>query len=153
MKFKLTLLDIRLRVVYTFILLVAIFIFATGWESYFSFDNSVILIQTFAWAVVFSLTTIFICFVVGLPIRINLKLKTWWRKNYLIAHVGIIIGSVFLIVSILPNFANGTIVESMEGGEYRTRTPNPFFATVGWILTAFMSLHFYLPTTWGKEIK
>lgn len=136
-------LTIFAQAVCTFILLVFIYMVFALLESDLGFDGLVGLLLSFVFAIIFALVTIIICFLIGLPIRLNNRLKIWWEDNYLISPVGVAVGLVILIISTLPQLATSRIVfDAAENYGRQITTPNVSLATLGWFLTAFMSLHF-----------
>ena len=47
---------------------------------------------------VISSISVFLCFILGLPIRLNKKMNDWWISNFYIAIVGVPVGLVLLVV-------------------------------------------------------
>ena len=77
--------------------------------------------------------TITACLLVGLPIRLNTKIKYWWTTNSLIPILGTTTGLTLIAVSILP------VITTHQ------KTPNETLTIAGWFVTAFFTLHIYPP--------
>jgi hypothetical protein len=84
------------------------------------------------------LVTLVICLLIGLPIRFNTKINTWWRRHPFVPLTGIIIGVVLLYLSQLRAF---TEVESYY--DIVQVRNNPYMSITGWFLTAFCLVHMY----------
>ena len=95
-------------------------------------------------AVVLAALTIFCCLILGLPIRLIKKVKTWWSRHFYIAIGLTLLGLTLLVLSLTPQFIEETIVTS-EGFEMTKEIPNIGLAVAGWLVTAFSVLHTYPP--------
>jgi hypothetical protein len=105
-------------------------------------------------ATIFSILTIFICSLVGLPIRLNIELNKWWQDNYYIAIIWAFCGLIFIILAWTPYFINTIGTYSIEGFyEGIKRIPNAALTISGWFLIAFSLLHFYPPRQLIEKIK
>lgn len=135
---------VSLQMAVTFaVLFVVYMVFAVldGGEADLIHWAGLFLIQPLIAAVVSSLT-ILVCYLVGLPIRLNEKLHDWWRSRPLIPITGGIIGVILLLLSFNVNFAETVMVE-MDAEEVTKQIPNTTMILTGWFLIAFSSLHFY----------
>lgn len=95
-------------------------------------------------AIIFAILTIFICGLIGLPIRINRKLNDWWRTKFYVSVILAFIGGILSIVSFLPTFVQKTEYE-INGIIEIVTIPNIFLAITGWFLIAFGILHSFPP--------
>lgn len=89
-----------------------------------------------------SVVTIAVCLVVGLPIRINRAINSWWTKNLWLPITTLVLGISFLILSGHPSFRD-TVSTTIENHNGYKEIPNLTFVTLGWILTAFSMLHVF----------
>lgn len=95
-------------------------------------------------AVILSGITIFFCFLLGLPIRLNSKINVWYRKHFYISIIGFFIGISLLIIAFMPAFKES--VNYVFEDEVVVRSiSNLFYAIFGWFLIAFSTLHIYPP--------
>ncbi|HVU58311.1 MAG TPA: hypothetical protein VHD83_24790 [Puia sp.] len=86
-----------------------------------------------------------VCFLAGLPIRINRRTNDWWTHHQLIPIIGVIIGSVSMLLSC-------TVFEQVD--HYYDITmirSNPFLSIGGWAITIFCLLHWY-PTLLRRNL-
>ncbi len=95
-------------------------------------------------AICLSLLTIIVCGIIGLPIRLNNRFNKWWRTNFYFAIILGIIGLVFCVISVFPNFIE-QVEYRIDGLEQTATVPNRFFSVSGWFLIAFGLLHLFLP--------
>jgi len=95
-------------------------------------------------AALFSIFTIIICSIIGLPIRLNVRLKTWWSKHFYISIILATIGVISCAISLTPMFIE-EITYSLEGIERTDTVPNQILSILGWFVLAFGTLHLYLP--------
>ena len=95
-------------------------------------------------AIIFAFLTIFICSLIGLPIRINKRLNEWWRTKFYVSIILTFIGVILSIVSFLPTFVQKTEYE-INGIIEIVTIPNVFLAITGWFLIAFGILHSFPP--------
>jgi energy-converting hydrogenase Eha subunit A len=84
-------------------------------------------------AIVFTLITIIACLIIGLPIRMNKKIKHWWAVHFYIALSGFILGLILIGLSTM-----------------QTPVPGLYLSLPGWFLTAFCALHFFPGRKFGK---
>lgn len=96
------------------------------------------------YAIIFSGLTIGICFLVGLPIRLNNRLNTWWRKHFYISTILIFIGLGLCVTSLTPSFIE-EVTYSMEGVERTDIVPNQLLSITGWFVLAIGTLHQFPP--------
>jgi hypothetical protein len=103
-------------------------------------------------AVILSVFTIVICFIVGLPIRLNKNLFKWWTNKFYVSIVGIVCGVSLLLLSFFPHFLQ-TIKTEIEGQETIRKIPNLSLVVTGWFLTAFSTLHLFPPLILRKKLE
>ena len=85
---------------------------------------------------------VFLCLVIGLPIRLIRKLNQWWTKNFYLAYLLTLIGLLLLFIATLPQFLELKTV-MFEGEERIKMIPHFGFALSGWFLICFSILHSY----------
>jgi hypothetical protein len=148
-----TILTLVLQLVFTFIVTFCIYMIFVLIDSDFGFDGifGIVFIQPII-AIIISSLTIFVCFIVGIPIRFHKKLNIWWKKNYYLSIIGIIIGLIFLGLALLPSFSE-TVNYDLDGVPTIKQIPNSIFTYIGWLLTAFSILHTYPPLQITEKIK
>jgi hypothetical protein len=96
--------------------------------------------------IVFSIITIMICVVIGLPLRLIPSVRNWWLSKPLLPLVILALGILLLFLSINPNFQITGIVD--ENGRMLVRHySNVYISLTGWFLTAFILLHLYPAVT------
>ena len=93
---------------------------------------------------VLSVLTIICCFIVGLPIRLNRNIKTWWIRNFYISIIATICGLILLFLAMIPLFTE-TVRTQVDGQETLKNIPHSFLSYTGWFLTAFATLHLFPP--------
>ena len=122
-------------------------------DSDFGFDGlfGLVIFQPII-AIILSGLTIFVCIIVGLPIRLNTRLNYWWTTNFYIAIIGAIIGMTFLFLALLPTFSE-TVTYDLDGEPTLKQIPNSTFSYIGWLLTAFSILHIYPPRQLTEKAK
>ena len=91
---------------------------------------------------IISLTTIIICLLIGLPIRLVPKVYKYWTHKPFIVIVSVTIGAILLLLSLNNNFTETTII-TIDDQERTKIIPNYYLALTGWFLVAFNLLHFY----------
>jgi hypothetical protein len=140
-----TILTLGLQIALTFIATFCIYMVFALLDSDFGLDGlfGLVIFQPII-AIILSGLTIFVCLIVGLPIRLNSKLNYWWTTNFYIAIIGTIIGLTFLFLALLPTFSE-TITYDLNGETTLKEIPNSTFSYIGWLLTAFSILHIYPP--------
>jgi hypothetical protein len=92
-------------------------------------------------AIIISFLTIFICFIIGLPIRLNQKINHWWIAHFYIPIISIVLGFIFIVLSFL--YTQETFYEFYENHIEKAQMPNPILLALGWFLVAFSLLHNY----------
>lgn len=92
-----------------------------------------------------SLFTIIVCLIVGLPIRLNKRIKKWWNNRFYIAFGGVICGLTFIIISLIPDLMT-TIITQNGDQEVLKKIPNLYLIVGGWFIMAFSTLHLFPPT-------
>jgi len=86
--------------------------------------------------------TIIICFTIGLPIRLNAKVRQWWLVRPWIPIVGLTVGLFLLLIAFNDNIAETHLI-ILNGETVDKEVPIAVVSIIGWFLTAFCSLHFY----------
>jgi hypothetical protein len=102
--------------------------------------------------IILSALTIFVCLIIGLPIRLNKKLKYWWTTNFFIPIIGTVLGLIFLFLALLPTFSE-TVIYALDGEPTLKEVPNSILSILGWLLTAFSLLHIYQPRLLTKKLE
>ena len=140
-----TILTLGLQLALTFIATCCIYMVFALLDSDFGLDGlfGLIVFQPII-AIILSGLTIFVCLIVGLPIRLNSKLNYWWTTNFYIAIIGTIIGLTFLFLALLPIFSE-TVTYDLNGQPTLKHIPSSILSISGWLLTAFSMLHIYPP--------
>lgn len=148
-----TILTIGLQVALTFVATVCVYMVYALLDSDFGFDGlfGLVIIQPIIGAIL-SLLTIFVCSLVGLPIRLNKNLNHWWTTHFYISLLGAVCGLTFLALALLPNLQD-TVTTQIDGQETIKHIPNSYLAITGWFLTAFSLLHLYPPRQLTDKIK
>jgi len=91
----------------TFVTTSCIYMFYAFIDSNKGFDEIVgLIIFHSIFAILFSSITIFICLIVGLPLRFIKRLNYWWISNFYISIIGIFIGVIFILMSLIPAFSD-----------------------------------------------
>lgn len=88
--------------------------------------------------------TIFICAVIGTPLRVVPILHAWWTKHFYIAVIGALLGILLLTLSVLPPLRETAVID-MDGDTHIREIPNGLLAVSGWFMTAFFTLHAFPP--------
>lgn len=148
-----SILTIGLQVALTFVATVCVYMVYALLDSDFGFDGlfGLVLIQPIIGAIL-SLLTIFVCSLLGLPIRLNVNLHNWWTTHFYISLLGAVCGLTFLGFAILPSFQD-TVATQIDGQESIKNIPNFYLAITGWFLTAFSLLHLYPPRQLIDKVK
>lgn len=139
---------------FTFILLVFIYMFFAildyggGIEGFIGLT----FFQTFL-ALIFVFVTVIFCLVLGLPIRLNSKIKEWWIRNYFISIAGFCIGLLFLLLSLMPYFAETIAVFDESGNQTSKTVLRNSLVGIGWFLVGFFVLHLFPPKQFISRIK
>jgi len=89
--------------------------------------------------------SIFLCFLVGLPIRFAKTINNWWTNHFFIPVVGIVLGISLIIISFIPALRE-TVKVNSEGVDRLKEIPNVILGITGWFVTGFFALHTYPPT-------
>ena len=148
-----TLLTLGLQIALTFIATCCIYMVFALLDSDFGFDGLIgfVIFQPII-AIILSGLTIFVCLIVGLPIRLNNKLNYWWTTNFYVSIIGTIIGLTLLFLALLPTFSE-TVTYNLNGLPTSKQIPNSTFSYIGWLLTAFSILHTYPPRQLTEKVK
>lgn len=92
----------------------------------------------------FTLTalTILICFIIGLPIRLRVKVRHWWLARPVLPILGTAVGFFLLFIAFHSALKETTQIV-LNGETVDKEVPNTLISITGWFLTAFSLLHFY----------
>ena len=101
-------------------------------------------------AAILSILTIFCCLLIGLPIRLITKLNSWWTRHFYIAILLTSFGLALLGLSLTPQFIETTTI-TRNGLETTKEIPNGGLVIIGWLLTAFSTLHIYPPNRMTRK--
>ena len=148
-----TILTIVFQLIMTFITLLVIYMIFALMDYQSGIDGfiGITIIQPIFGAVI-SILTIFICSIVGLPIRLHKRLNAWWINYFYISLIGIAIGIILIIISSLPYFKDSVTV-NLDSRVTMKKIPNIAFLLSGWTLLAFSILHLYPPEILTRKIK
>ncbi len=103
-------------------------------------------------AILLSLLTVIVCGLVGLPIRLNSRLNTWWRTHFYFSILIALLGLVACIISLMPRFVE-EITYRMDGMDVTQTVPNQILSISGWFLLAIGTLHTYPPKFLQDKLK
>lgn len=95
-------------------------------------------------AILLSILTVIVCGLVGLPIRLNNRLNTWWRTHFYISILIGFLGLVACAISLMPGFVE-EVTYRMDGMDMTQTVPNRILSISGWFIVAIGTLHTYLP--------
>lgn len=95
-------------------------------------------------AILLSILTVIVCGLVGLPIRLNKRLNTWWRTHFYISILIGFLGLVACAISLMPGFVE-EVTYRMDGMDMTQTVPNRILSISGWFIVAIGTLHTYLP--------
>lgn len=153
MKNAIDIFTLVLQVAITFIVTFCIYMVFTLIDNDYGFDGllGLMFFQPII-AGTISFLTILVCLVAGLPIRLNNKVNFWWINHFYISIIGVLIGVIFLVMSLLPSFRE-TITYDVADQTAFKQIPNSFFSISGWFLTTFSLLHIYPPRRLSEKIK
>ncbi len=94
------------------------------------------------WGVLFSIVTIIVCGLIGLPIRYKTNLHAWWLRHSYIPLIGFSLGIILLLIAFHGDLTQET--ETTIGDEiFKKQAPNTTFTIIGWLICAFSILHCY----------
>lgn len=148
-----SILTLGLQIALTFIATFCIYMVFALLDSDFGFDGlfGLVIFQPII-AIILSVLTIFVCLIVGLPIRLNNKLNYWWTTHFYISIIGTVIGLTLLLLALLPTFKE-TVTYDLDGVPTLKQIPNSTFSYIGWLLTAFSILHTYPPRQLTEKVR
>ncbi|MBT1704058.1 hypothetical protein [Chryseosolibacter indicus] len=146
MRIILNLITLALQGIITLIALVAIYMIFVLLDYQGGIDAFVgtILFQPIIGGLI-STVTIGICLLIGLPIRINYRINTWWTKRVWLSIFNVFIGLSLLILSLLPSLREIITTSTEDDGFIQREIPNTALAITGWFLTGFSLLHLFPP--------
>ncbi|QSE97026.1 hypothetical protein [Fulvivirga lutea] len=88
--------------------------------------------------------TVIVCGLVGLPIRLNNRINTWWRIHFYVPILIEFLGLVACVISLMPGFVE-EVTYRMDGMDTTQTVPNQILSISGWFLIAIGKLHVYPP--------
>jgi hypothetical protein len=92
----------------------------------------------------FSILTIVICLLVGLPIRISKRINLWWTDRFRLPVASAFCGFSLMIISLLPAMMK-TVSTMVDNEVVKKQVPNIGAAAAGWLLISFSLLHVFPP--------
>lgn len=119
----------------------------SGFENYFG----LFIIQPI-FAILISGITIFLCSLIGLPIRLNSKINNWLRNHFYVSLIGLLLGFVLIFLAFIPNLKENISYQT-EDGEVLKEIPNILCSISGWFVVAFSFLHLYPPKQLTDKIQ
>lgn len=144
MSFKITIPSLFLQVPLTFAVLLPLYMgFAISdiqELDFISFTGLIILQPVFG--LILSTITILICLIIGLPIRLNNRLKTWWTNHSNLPIIGMCVSILLICFSFLPSLKTSTVA-TIDGSEKIIFIPNLVLIISGWSLMAFSIMHYF----------
>ena len=96
---------------------------------------------------IMALLTAICALIIGLPIRLNSRVNSWWRKNPGI-WIGILALGIFLMLMAWSD--NFSEVIYTEPGKLPREIPHYGISIVGWCFIAFALVHSYLHEAYHK---
>ena len=96
----------------------------------------------------FSILSVLICLLIGLPIRLHNGLKRWWTKSYILPLLMIMGGLFCVALSLAPARMDLVTMPEDPNGSQKL-IPDVGLALAGWFTTIFGVLHTLLPTGFG----
>lgn len=130
------------QIIITFTLLLVVYMLLAIMDSDFGIEG--LLILTFVQPIIGLMLTIGVIvgsFLVGLPIRLNKNIQTWWT-TYNIAVIGIIFGCSLMLISNM-NFLQEAVSYEEEGVMLNKNIPHAYTLYSGWCMLGFMCLHLF----------
>jgi hypothetical protein len=101
---------------------------------------------------IFTGLTIIVCVIIGLPVRIVLKVNNWWYSNFGWQITILVISLVLLFLSVNMNFRQKDFIE-INGKTEVQYFSNLYLPLTGWFLLAFVILHMSIPDITGRLSK
>jgi len=115
----------------------ALYFFEGSFSEYLSFIPN---IPAISW--IFCALTFIICLLAGLPIRLNVSVYNWWRKRRNIPVILIILGLIFIGLSLYPPLLKR--IEIVNGNLTSIKLEaNTILTLLGSFLVPFAILHIY----------
>ena len=145
MKITLNLLFLIIQITLTFIVTVSVYMIFAVIDNDFGLDGifGLLFIQPVL-ALIISILTIIFCLILGLPIRLNNKIRNWWTHHCYIPIIIFFCGILLLCLALIPTFRETTIL-IIDEMEKLKQIPNLTLSSIGWLLTTFSILHLYPP--------
>lgn len=85
--------------------------------------------------------SVIICFLLGIPIRLNKKLNNWWKKYPIISLLIFVTGMILFIASFTSSFTSEIVVN--EKFQHFKTLPDFYMLAIGYFFICFGLLHFY----------
>jgi hypothetical protein len=99
-----------------------------------------LVLQPFMGAI-FAFVAVFLCLLIGLPIRLVTSVRRFWRRLWWLPFVFGAVGFLLMVLSWTP--FRQTVYDSVRG--MPVQTFQPALALGGWLLSIFAALHFWFP--------
>ena len=137
----------------TFIVMFCIYMVFAFFDNDFGLDGlfGLVVFQPIL-AFIITVLTIFVCLLIGLPIRLNYRINYWCTSHYYISLIGIVVGLVLLLLAALPNFREAVFAE-IDGEVISKQIPNMRLVGIGWFTTAFFVLHTFPSRRWIEKVE
>lgn len=129
-----------------FVTIFILYLFHAVWDYKGGFTNFIGL--TFFQPIIgffFSTFSILFFTILGLPLRLNSKLRIWWKRHFYLAVFFIFIGFVAFILAFMPFFVEQRSYEDDELSILYIKVPNGILTLIAWVLISFGILHVYPP--------
>lgn len=114
------------------------------------YDDLLTVIGWLFWSAVFAVVTTVAVLVVGLPLRLVPRLRSWWRGNGEYTLLGALLGTLLIASSFLAGHSETV---SMDGVDLPVFQPQGVPLLVGWIVLAFACAHVRWPRRWTRAIR
>ncbi|MFB7888724.1 hypothetical protein ACFCZ3_11850 [Cellulosimicrobium cellulans] len=102
------------------------------------------------WSALAALLTTMCVLLVGLPVRLIPRLRTWWMENGEFTLLGAGVGAALVVVAFLVGHP-----DTVSDGDLELRVfqPNGWLQLVGWLLLSFSCAHVRWPRRWTRWIQ
>ncbi len=143
---------VLIQVCFTFPILFLLYMLFALFDYTGGFPNfvGIILFQPLM-AIFFSIITIFICGIFGLPIRLNRRINTFWKNHFYLAISLALLGLILCGISIHPNLVEE--ITWTDCIEYKHLIPNMYLSISGWFMVGFGLFHTFIPLKIEHKIK
>ena len=90
---------------------------------------------------VFTVFTAFLCYIIGIPVRTNERIRNWWQRNR-IFQLGLFTFGIALGVLAITSLCIVRVDGRIDGMEQTSWIANPVMLLSGWMISSFCALHF-----------